>query len=860
MDNVFYLVSKSDNTKAVQNASGTLSIGEIANATPFVAEAGALISVNVKDFNEVTEGEFSVTYKYDETTATDNPLENVTAISITGSANFKYVTGTYFVVDAPADIDLYNAYTSTDLEYLNKLTFVVVDPVEKYSIDSSNKGLGAKFTTKKGADLVAVGDGKGKAGKYVTNNAAFKMEKSIVEDEKMQFSLAGSAYFNDNSDLKAVNNLIIGAVSAKGNVFVTTTQADTDWNQNTLAEMGSENVVTADKFLSTSDAKIFNIQFLSQKLATTTTAEAISKSEYLKYLTIAAKPNNTTANNSELTLAGSDYTDLSAANSQWIVTNMENDIVTFTNLENTGLSFSSKLVKTENDNEYRLASVTNTNNIQVIYQKDGAPTFETAAAGKIKQNMIVKLTPVTFSATAGYVSNELDNIGLTKLSFVVENNYTSVELFLSTVFNANGTVNKIELNKDKSTLYELVKVTGENSTIDNEVLYAYLKDGKVKNDDKKVKTTLNQFAVKIYGTENEDGEATYLKMNTSSPASYSFDKDKELSDAAKFIIKENVDDSYSLVPVSTNFAGSIKSSAVTFDLTDKGALESENIYAAHSAKFTVAADKLNESLEAKSQHVTFSSSNTYMAVGEEGKAIMAAATELKAEYTKEDLTFWVDTVNAEAYVPTFYISKGSKQFLFNAADSVNVVNEGTGSIEVNKDMLLSDETTPRAIFRAAELKDKNQTLATTINGEAKDLKAGNGIEDYQYTITLNDADVEGEYIVRSLSKNEDGNVYLYRLNGELGFTPNRASALVLTIATAEAPTSNEAVTASEVKVVAQDGAVVVKNAAGKNVVVSTILGQVVANEVLTSDNATINVPAGIVVVAVEGESFKVNVK
>ncbi|MDY6253577.1 MAG: DUF6383 domain-containing protein [Bacteroidales bacterium] len=42
--------------------------------------------------------------------------------------------------------------------------------------------------------------------------------------------------------------------------------------------------------------------------------------------------------------------------------------------------------------------------------------------------------------------------------------------------------------------------------------------------------------------------------------------------------------------------------------------------------------------------------------------------------------------------------------------------------------------------------------------------------------------------------------------------------------------------------------------------VSTILGKVVANEVLTSDNATIAAPAGVVVVSVDGESFKVVVK
>ena len=42
--------------------------------------------------------------------------------------------------------------------------------------------------------------------------------------------------------------------------------------------------------------------------------------------------------------------------------------------------------------------------------------------------------------------------------------------------------------------------------------------------------------------------------------------------------------------------------------------------------------------------------------------------------------------------------------------------------------------------------------------------------------------------------------------------------------------------------------------AGKKVVIANILGQIIANTVLTSDNATIAAPAGVVVVAVEGEA------
>ncbi|HIX86899.1 MAG TPA: hypothetical protein H9848_09890 [Candidatus Parabacteroides intestinigallinarum] len=69
-----------------------------------------------------------------------------------------------------------------------------------------------------------------------------------------------------------------------------------------------------------------------------------------------------------------------------------------------------------------------------------------------------------------------------------------------------------------------------------------------------------------------------------------------------------------------------------------------------------------------------------------------------------------------------------------------------------------------------------------------------------------------------------------------------------------APTANEDIAVEEgVQVIAGNGAVTIQGAAGKTVVITNILGKAVANTVLTSDNQTINVPAGIVTVAVEGE-------
>ena len=66
-------------------------------------------------------------------------------------------------------------------------------------------------------------------------------------------------------------------------------------------------------------------------------------------------------------------------------------------------------------------------------------------------------------------------------------------------------------------------------------------------------------------------------------------------------------------------------------------------------------------------------------------------------------------------------------------------------------------------------------------------------------------------------------------------------------------TSIEGANAEGISIIAGNGTVTVQGAAGKSVVITNILGKVVAETVLTSDNATIAVPAGIVAVAVDGE-------
>ena len=74
------------------------------------------------------------------------------------------------------------------------------------------------------------------------------------------------------------------------------------------------------------------------------------------------------------------------------------------------------------------------------------------------------------------------------------------------------------------------------------------------------------------------------------------------------------------------------------------------------------------------------------------------------------------------------------------------------------------------------------------------------------------------------------------------------------------PVSNESINTTDVTVLGGQGKVTILNAANKNVVISNVLGQTIANTTINSDNVTFNAPAGIVVVVVDGTTVKAVVK
>jgi hypothetical protein len=343
-------------------------------------------------------------------------------------------------------------------------------------------------------------------------------------------------------------------------------------------------------------------------------------------------------------------------------------------------------------------------------------------------------------------------------------------------------------------------------------------------------------------------------------------KYKLSTDADNFIIKDNEDGSVQLIKSydATNAVvvdgwKQVEQTISYFENKEiKDALLTQEM-AANYVKTYLNLESPEVSLDPKSTYVTFKAEEgDYITMKDDRDAVLVS---------DQPLTFRVFATDTEREVPNFLVSTGwndntkERMFLFNPKDSVNyLVAEG----DYDKAYQWS-EGINKAIFKSARMAESCDTLYTTIKGNAtavatvadQNKNVQGGLNYFKYQI-IEDPENEGYYMIRQ------NGYFLTSTNGRMGFTKKqgaRSLAVRVEVDNVESPTANESINAANNVVVAGvNGAIVVKGAEGKNVIVSTILGKVVANEVVSSDNATIAAPAGIVVVSVDGESFKVVVK
>ena len=251
-----------------------------------------------------------------------------------------------------------------------------------------------------------------------------------------------------------------------------------------------------------------------------------------------------------------------------------------------------------------------------------------------------------------------------------------------------------------------------------------------------------------------------------------------------------------------------------------------------------------------------STENTTLAItaNAANKNAILKAEQDKPGYEADWFKLWVDTVDTNVVRPTFLIGTAQQGLvadsLKEAGHMAYLKNSGTFVAPANDVLAANDSVSFVSALRVGS--DSLQINDTTKIALAKNPA---------YTVALRKVDgAEGNVAYVEYRKDNTHYGYLAQSNGVLYYTTGNLktalnNALTFEFEKAEeAPTANETIAAEGVTVIAGEGNVTINGAAGKKVVVSNILGQVVANTVLTSDNATIAAPAGVVVVAVEGEA------
>ena len=206
------------------------------------------------------------------------------------------------------------------------------------------------------------------------------------------------------------------------------------------------------------------------------------------------------------------------------------------------------------------------------------------------------------------------------------------------------------------------------------------------------------------------------------------------------------------------------------------------------------------------------------------------------------------------------------RYLVNLVDSAKAAKDA-GVKDADNKYIYQQDLNGNPYYRLGfvQAKHEGDSLMIAATKDTIDLKkAGDKVCTFAFKYTDKTREA---FTIETLYNVDDKNNpipgYVKYHNGKLVVTPTASEAEVFNLAelTGVAPTANETIATSNVTVSATNGAVVVKGAAGKAVVVTNILGQTLANTVISSDNASISVPAGIVVVAVEGEeAVKVVVK
>ena len=818
--------------------------------------------------------------------------------------------GMYFFTERvlKSGVEAAKGLKAEDIDWL-KSTLIYVSPTEtvETTVDDRDEGQGFQLMTAKVSDFIFddnVSDYK--VGDLPIANACFDVKDNTVGAYPYAISLPNFYYQADDDDkatekLTSKKDMALGLIefTADNVLYLTTVKGSAEnifkFSDSALKD-GKELLKT------TKEAAVYAIKFVA---GNSDDAKLINR-----YLTVAKG-----SPAFQWVAKGSAIANTAYPSFQYTITNVEDEdltddvekytAITFTNRE-TNESFTVNLFPEPSygENCYSVAfSAVNGNptttpiSIQPLKVVSNTYQVETDGAAKeLDENVIIKLEPVSVDEYAGFYN--VDNESIRMIRFARDKFDTSncwyTGVAANSLYDSNSNAIFVE-DVYAAAQFQLVKAP-EATTIERTFVYNNTTTEDVDNVPNADKVSAYKYALRYVN----DGTATnyYLTGGQNSTQELDLEEITGAEVPNYYYIKENADGSVSFFDDDETYvfteetnggvrvANPDQSSVVTTSIEDNKIFyndaygnAAEKMYAAISEdsdlKTYLDAEAPSLSWEGEG-HVTLQNATgmagDYITVNDDNEGILLNDA---AE------TFYLHETDKNAVAPSFYISLGQGEgsnalserlFLFNPVDSVAYPVNMT----YDPDYQLSNYDT-KAIFKAGTLDASRDTMTVeglkgekkVIAEEADNESVWGGLNRFKFQIIENE-EMEGLYNIRQVEGNVDpktgkalnnATVYLASNSQKLYFTTNRAYALDLAIKGVDAPTANEGVTATEVKVIAVDGAINIKNAAGKNVVVSTILGQIVANEVLTSDNATISVPAGIAIVSVDGEeAVKVSVR
>lgn len=797
-----------------------------------------------KTFNDVKGGEgFNVdfsannTYEWANDNLSDLNLKAFAVVSpIAVGTNFEIPAGVYFATEYPASLNGTNVIASK--ADFDACTFVAVNPDMNYNIHEADRknGIGFELMTVAGSamnfyKLNDETDDASVKGEVFVGNACFTV---VVPDafraaDEYNFKLNNMRVLEDASKTAHVNKsgLYVGVVTDQNKNYLVT-------NDEGLAfKTTNSTLYDVTKLLKSEDAPaIYTMQFVSDVNKSTDFV-----GETGQYLTVGVQAN-------QFALSSVEKMNSEDPMFQFVVSAIDKDkkTVTFTNRQ-TQKNFTVSLYENE-DGSYTVYPTT-TNNLYVSTfdgtTTNGIVTFKTGTLSNTK----VVLTPVTVEDKFATFVNRAEGAGLVTFE-LAKNAEDAPELYVGAT--KNTTTGAIQAGNllgytDDLTQFELVKSDKPQSVVNG---YVYLKDSRVLTSTVKDTVAYYTYQVKAF---DADLDNLYMQITAATPAAK-----LATTNAANVIIKENVDGSVSLINATTNTILTNKDAQYMFVNAAKDKDGAWKIGAnydlvsklSEGLKTFMVEESSSISYEAVPQHVSFEAvRGGFMTKDENNDARLAISN-----MATEDLTFWLDTVHSNYNIPYFYIVKNGA-YMYNAADSAAYYSpRGNKRFDVE----VAGTTYAKLIFKAGEL-TTSDTLRTTVNGQSvlvaekdnapKNIKGG--LHNFHFQIVRAEEGSD-EYLIRQNGK------YVCQYNNYFYMGAKKDEAYRFVIEKQAAPTANEGIEVSEVKVIAGNGQITIMGAAGKKVVVSNILGKVVASQTISSDNATIAVPAGIVAVAVEGEA------